>query len=79
MIPLIITYYTAIEIIQKLKISSLNLHQSWGAFSISKIIDLACGKGRHSVFLNKLGYDVLGLDLFAPKHLSIISSLKTKP
>ncbi|MCZ2085447.1 MAG: class I SAM-dependent methyltransferase [Flavobacteriales bacterium] len=29
----------------------------------SKIIDLACGKGRHSVFLNKLGYKVLGLDL----------------
>nr|WP_314497196.1 class I SAM-dependent methyltransferase [uncultured Chryseobacterium sp.] len=29
----------------------------------SKIIDLACGKGRHSVFLNKSGYDVLGLDL----------------
>jgi SAM-dependent methyltransferase len=29
----------------------------------SRIIDLACGKGRHSVFLNQLGYDVLGLDL----------------
>ena len=29
----------------------------------SKIIDLACGKGRHSVFLNKLGYKVLGVDL----------------
>jgi len=29
----------------------------------SKIIDLACGKGRHSVFLNKMGFDVLGLDL----------------
>lgn len=29
----------------------------------SKIIDLACGKGRHSVYLNQLGYDVLGLDL----------------
>ncbi len=29
----------------------------------SKIIDLACGKGRHSIYLNKLGYDVLGLDL----------------
>lgn len=29
----------------------------------SKIIDLACGKGRHSVFLNKLGYTILGLDL----------------
>ncbi|PIE51040.1 MAG: SAM-dependent methyltransferase [Flavobacteriales bacterium] len=29
----------------------------------SKIIDLACGKGRHSVYLNQLGYDVLGVDL----------------
>jgi SAM-dependent methyltransferase len=29
----------------------------------SKIIDLACGKGRHAVFLNKMGFDVLGLDL----------------
>ena len=29
----------------------------------SKIIDLACGKGRHAVFLNKMGFEVLGLDL----------------
>ena len=29
----------------------------------SKILDLACGKGRHSIFLNKLGYDVTGIDL----------------
>ena len=29
----------------------------------SKIIDLACGKGRHSVFLHQLGYNVLGVDL----------------
>ena len=29
----------------------------------SKILDLACGKGRHSVYLNSLGFDVLGLDL----------------
>ncbi|MDO5617121.1 MAG: class I SAM-dependent methyltransferase, partial [Cruoricaptor ignavus] len=29
----------------------------------SKIIDLACGKGRHSVYLNQLGFNVLGLDL----------------
>ncbi len=28
-----------------------------------KIMDLACGKGRHSIFLNKLGFDVVGLDL----------------
>lgn len=29
----------------------------------SKILDLACGKGRHSVYLNELGYDVTGADL----------------
>ncbi|MDX2360101.1 MAG: methyltransferase domain-containing protein [Crocinitomicaceae bacterium] len=28
-----------------------------------KILDLACGKGRHSVTLNELGYNVLGVDL----------------
>lgn len=28
-----------------------------------KVLDLACGKGRHSIFLNKLGYDVEGIDL----------------
>lgn len=29
----------------------------------SKILDLACGKGRHSIYLNKLGYEVTGADL----------------
>lgn len=28
-----------------------------------KILDLACGKGRHSVYLNSLGYQVTGVDL----------------
>ncbi len=28
-----------------------------------KVLDLACGKGRHSITLNKLGYNVLGVDL----------------
>jgi SAM-dependent methyltransferase len=28
-----------------------------------KILDLACGKGRHSVYLNKLGYNITGVDL----------------
>jgi SAM-dependent methyltransferase len=27
------------------------------------ILDLACGRGRHAVFLNQLGYNVVGLDL----------------
>lgn len=30
-----------------------------------KILDLACGKGRHSIYLNKKGFDVVGLDLSA--------------
>lgn len=29
----------------------------------AKILDLACGKGRHSKYLNELGYDVTGADL----------------
>ncbi len=29
----------------------------------SKILDLACGRGRHSIFLNRLGFDVTGVDL----------------
>jgi len=29
----------------------------------AKVLDLACGRGRHSVYLNKLGYDVTGVDL----------------
>lgn len=39
-----------------------------------KILDLACGKGRHSVYLNTLGYNVTGVDLseqsitYAKKH-----------
>lgn len=28
-----------------------------------KILDLACGKGRHSIYLNRKGFDVIGVDL----------------
>jgi len=40
----------------------------------SKILDLACGKGRHSIYLHQLGFQVTGTDLsknsiaFAKKH-----------
>jgi SAM-dependent methyltransferase len=29
----------------------------------AKVIDLACGNGRHAVYLNKLGFEVVGIDL----------------
>jgi 2-polyprenyl-3-methyl-5-hydroxy-6-metoxy-1,4-benzoquinol methylase len=29
----------------------------------SRVLDLACGKGRHSIYLNSKGYDVVGVDL----------------
>ena len=28
-----------------------------------KILDLACGRGRHAIYLNSIGYDVTGVDL----------------
>jgi len=31
----------------------------------SKIVDVACGKGRHAIYLNKKGYDVTGIDISA--------------
>ncbi len=35
----------------------LNLHKN------SRVLDIACGKGRHAIYLNKNGYDVTGIDL----------------
>ncbi|MBC7524978.1 MAG: methyltransferase domain-containing protein, partial [Flavobacterium sp.] len=29
----------------------------------AKVLDLACGKGRHSIYLNQLGFEVTGVDL----------------
>ncbi|MEA9412128.1 class I SAM-dependent methyltransferase [Flavobacterium sp. PL02] len=29
----------------------------------ANVLDLACGKGRHSIYLNQLGFNVLGADL----------------
>lgn len=38
----------------------------------SKVLDLACGKGRHSRQIHNLGYDVLGIDL-SPESISAAS------
>src|SRR6185295_20361703 len=29
----------------------------------ARILDVACGKGRHAIYLNKKGFDVTGFDL----------------
>lgn len=40
-----------------------NLTQYLNLPENAKILDLACGRGRHSKYLNKLGYNVIGADL----------------
>lgn len=40
-----------------------NLTQYLNLPEKAKVLDLACGKGRHSIYLNQLGFDVLGADL----------------
>jgi cyclopropane fatty-acyl-phospholipid synthase-like methyltransferase len=54
-----------------------NLHHFLQLESGSKVLDLACGKGRHSVTLNKLGLDVLGVDL-SPNSISDASQFSTE-
>ena len=48
----------------------MNKISNWVNCCLSKIpynqdyvLDLACGKGRHSIFLSKLGYKVLSVDI----------------
>ncbi len=40
-----------------------NLTQYLNLPEHAKVLDLACGKGRHAIYLNQLGFDVLGVDL----------------
>lgn len=40
-----------------------NLVAFLGLKKNDSVLDLACGKGRHSLFLNSLGFDVVGADL----------------
>lgn len=43
----------------------------------STILDLACGKGRHSKYLNKLGFHVTGVDL-SPKSIAYAKKFENK-
>lgn len=49
--------YTEAQVFMDNLTNYLNIPQE------GKILDLACGKGRHSVYLNTLGYNVTGVDL----------------
>ena len=42
-----------------------HLLQALSPASGAKFLDLACGRGRHSVFIHEQGHDVMGLDLSA--------------
>lgn len=43
----------------------------------AEILDLACGKGRHSRFLNNLGYQVTGVDL-SPQSIAFAKQFENK-
>jgi cyclopropane fatty-acyl-phospholipid synthase-like methyltransferase len=43
----------------------------------STVLDLACGKGRHSITLQKLGYDTTGVDL-SPNSIAHAKQFETK-
>lgn len=45
-----------------------NVVEKLGFKPYHRIVDLACGKGRHAKYLNSLGFDVTGVDL-APKSI----------
>ena len=43
----------------------------------SKVLDIGCGTGEHTIFLTRLGYDVLGID-FAPHAVEQASANATE-
>ncbi len=43
----------------------------------AEMLDLACGRGRHAIYLNQLGYRVTGLDL-SEKNISYACQYKNK-
>lgn len=45
--------------------------------SNSRFLDVGCGKGRHSIYLNKKGYPVIGIDL-SPESIVFASQFKNE-
>lgn len=43
----------------------------------SKFLDLGCGRGRHSIYLNKKGYNVIGSDL-SPANIKFASQFENE-
>ena len=43
-----------------------NLLAKWQPAKDARFLDLACGAGRHAIYLNKQGYQTVGTDLSAP-------------
>ena len=54
-----------------------NLVQHLALPSRARVLDLACGKGRHSLTLAQMGFDVLGADL-APNSIAAAQALAEK-
>lgn len=52
------------------------LHQFLHPAAGSKVLDLACGRGRHSLVLHSLGLDVTGIDL-SPSSIATASESET--
>ncbi len=54
-----------------------NLIQLLKPAADSRFLDLACGKGRHSIYLNKKGYNVTGVDL-SPESIAHASKFENE-
>ena len=63
--------YTEAEMFLNNLISHLALNPT------DKIMDLACGKGRHAIYLNDKGYNVVGLDL-SPVNIRLANQHKNE-
>ncbi len=54
-----------------------NLTSHFNLPSQAEILDLACGKGRHSRYLNELGFEVTGIDL-SPKSIAFAKQFENE-